>query len=170
MHKPPSFTHEFGSRIKTVCDLIGTSKNAAVAAGVSTDQLDRYVKGSSKVSFMALYGLSQATGVSLDWLATGEGPMRREEAGHAQPQETDGITADMVFGAWKEVEEMFIEEDLDVSLKETRELVHAICVQAVEDARNAKEVEEKVISLMSLKKMINNAKPFLRLNHKLFKR
>lgn len=42
--------------------------------------LYRYIRGESKPSLEAMAKLVQAAGCSLDWLATGHGTMRREEA------------------------------------------------------------------------------------------
>lgn len=54
-------------------------------AGVSPDQLARYVKGQNAAPFEVLARLAGAKGVSLDWLATGRGPMRPEAEPAAQP-------------------------------------------------------------------------------------
>jgi transcriptional regulator with XRE-family HTH domain len=67
-----------GTRIKAVADILGSRAEAAEAAGVSEDMLFRYMREESKPAFAALAGLCAKAGVSLDWMATGKGPMRRE--------------------------------------------------------------------------------------------
>ncbi|MQX36861.1 hypothetical protein [Roseospira navarrensis] len=52
-----------------------------------------YVRGTSRAPFDALAGLAAGVGVSLDWLATGEGPMRRDRgAAEAAQSQSQGQT------------------------------------------------------------------------------
>lgn len=74
-HESPNESDSIGLRIAQIADILGTRTNAASVAGISADQLANYIKGQSKPSFPAMQKLCAATGVSLDWLATGEGPM-----------------------------------------------------------------------------------------------
>lgn len=76
----PSFTAELGSRLSSVIDAIGSQKAAASIAGVSDEQLGRWKSGKARPSFFGMQALAQAAGVSLDWLATGEGPMRPSDS------------------------------------------------------------------------------------------
>ncbi len=75
----PILAPGIGTRIKAAADRIGTRANAAAAAGVSDDMLYRYIREESPPSFAAMAGLACAAGVSLEWIATGEPPMRRGE-------------------------------------------------------------------------------------------
>lgn len=65
---------ELGRRITAVLDTFDSRKNAAIAAGVHVDSLHRYQRG-KQPTFEAMAKLCAAKGVSLDWLATGTGPM-----------------------------------------------------------------------------------------------
>ncbi|MDH4120469.1 MAG: helix-turn-helix domain-containing protein [Deltaproteobacteria bacterium] len=71
----------FGDRISAVSRQIGSRLGAAQAAGVSADSLQRYIRGEVHPSFMAMARLAEAAGVSLEWLATGQGTMERAPAG-----------------------------------------------------------------------------------------
>lgn len=62
-----------GTRIKLAAGRIGSRKSAAYAAGVSEDMLYRYIREKRAPSFGAMAGLTAAAGVSMEWLATGEG-------------------------------------------------------------------------------------------------
>lgn len=53
---------------------------AASVADVSVDMLAKYIAGTSRPRFDAMVKLASAAGVSLDWLATGEGPKMRQAA------------------------------------------------------------------------------------------
>lgn len=61
-----------GKRIAEVADHYPDRKSAAFAAGISTDQLARYMRGENQPSFNALAALARPHGISLDWLAGGE--------------------------------------------------------------------------------------------------
>ena len=63
-------------RMTAVVDRLGSRKYAAEVAGVSPDMLAKYLDGSSRPRFDSMAKLALTGGVSLDWLATGEGPMR----------------------------------------------------------------------------------------------
>lgn len=67
---------ELCDRIRRVADLYADRKAAAAAAGVSPNQLGRYLKGDSEPGFAALAGLAAGQGVSLEWVAGGLGSMR----------------------------------------------------------------------------------------------
>lgn len=75
----PSLGMELGTRITEVCDLLETRKNAAKAAGVSPDQIHRWMRGENLRNFGSVVKLCGEKGVSLDWLSTGEGPMMRDQ-------------------------------------------------------------------------------------------
>jgi transcriptional regulator with XRE-family HTH domain len=66
-------------RISSVIDEAGSRIKAADASGVSADMLAKYVSGASRPRFEAIARLCVETGVSLDWVATGEGPRYRQE-------------------------------------------------------------------------------------------
>lgn len=71
---------ELGRRIQVVCDRLGSRQKAATAAAVSPAQLARYISGKNNPTLDKIVALAKAAGVSIEWLATGEGPMDRVEA------------------------------------------------------------------------------------------
>lgn len=75
----PILAPGIGTRIKTVSEKIGTRAKAALTAGVSDDMLYRYIREESPPSFKAMAGLAAASGYSLDWMATGKGPMMSDQ-------------------------------------------------------------------------------------------
>lgn len=68
------FARELGTRLRRVLELYPSLKSAAAAAGRSDDQIANYLSGRSSPTFEAMARLVRGKGVSLDWLATGEGP------------------------------------------------------------------------------------------------
>ena len=71
---------ELATRLLSVCELFGTRRLAADAAGVHVDSLYKYLRGDAAPTFEVMAKLCRAKGVSLDWLASGDVPMYRSEA------------------------------------------------------------------------------------------
>jgi phage repressor protein C with HTH and peptisase S24 domain len=70
---PATFRMELGVRIHRLLGLFENRQEAADIAGVTPEHLASYIRGSAKPPFELLNRLASAKGVSLDWLATGEG-------------------------------------------------------------------------------------------------
>jgi phage repressor protein C with HTH and peptisase S24 domain len=71
---------DFVERLKNLCNRAGNASALAKKAGISNSGLSRYLNGGDP-SRKVLVSLAQATGVSLQWLATGEGPMEKSQEG-----------------------------------------------------------------------------------------
>lgn len=69
----PIDEEEIGTRIRAVADRYPSRQAAADAAGVSLISLRRYINGEVHPPFATLARLALPQGVSLHWLATGEG-------------------------------------------------------------------------------------------------
>jgi phage repressor protein C with HTH and peptisase S24 domain len=70
---PATFRMELGVRIHWLLGLFENRQEAADIADVTPEHLASYIRGSAKPPFELLNRLASAKGVSLDWLATGEG-------------------------------------------------------------------------------------------------
>ncbi len=68
----PASDKDFRSRLDQICRAVGSREEAAKAAGISVNQLIKYIKGKTNPSFFALANLVSRTPYSLDWLATGQ--------------------------------------------------------------------------------------------------
>ena len=66
-----------------------TSQSLAEQLGVSPQTVSSW-KGRESVPYAQCVEIAERYGVSLDWLLTGEGPMRRDEAGATALQEAPG--------------------------------------------------------------------------------
>ena len=71
---------DFKTRVAAVADLYQSRKAAAHAAGVGVSTLSRWIAGEGMPAFNSLAALAEPKGVSLDWVATGKGVMRRPGA------------------------------------------------------------------------------------------
>jgi len=69
-----------GTRISEISEMMGGRKKAAKMAGVALSTFHRWLAGDSIPALDSIARLAQGAGVSLDWVATGEGP---KELGHS---------------------------------------------------------------------------------------
>jgi phage repressor protein C with HTH and peptisase S24 domain len=76
---PATFRIELGERIRFLLDLFATRSEAAEIAQVTPEHLASYIRGSAKPPFELIARLAAAKGVSLDWLATGDGARMAED-------------------------------------------------------------------------------------------
>jgi phage repressor protein C with HTH and peptisase S24 domain len=68
-----AFRVELGERIRWLLDLFDSRNASAEIAGVTPEHLASYIAGRAKPPFELIGRLARAKGVSLDWIATGEG-------------------------------------------------------------------------------------------------
>ncbi len=78
-HTVPCFEIDLGNRIRAVADMYTSRQDAATAAGCSKQSLDKYMKGEQSPTLKTMHMLTSGVGVSLDWLASGRGQMRKAE-------------------------------------------------------------------------------------------
>ena len=72
------FRAELGQRIASVAAMFPTKTAAAEAAGVTPEQLNRWIGGTVKVPTEALWRLAKGQNVDFIWLASGERPRSAE--------------------------------------------------------------------------------------------
>ena len=101
--------------------------------------------------------ISELCNVSIQWLAKGDDNDKLIHNG------TNEITAKMVFKTWKLIEEMLENENLSANQTEIRNLVQTICEQASNTIISTKETKDMT---KIIEELINNAKPFIRINLK----
>lgn len=80
----PFLIKDIGTRINEVSAIIGGKKEVAKVAGLSESQLHRIVAGDSQPKLEPIVAIARAANISLEWLATGEGPMRPGEVGEGR--------------------------------------------------------------------------------------
>lgn len=88
--KVEGYTEAFGDRISAAIQRIGTLVDAGKAAGVTDEQLARWRDGLSKPNLFGIAKLAEASGVSVAWLATGEGP-ETPSATLLEPEESASV-------------------------------------------------------------------------------
>lgn len=74
---------DFSSRLKIVLAEFKSTYAFAKKAGVSQGGMQKWITGKSEPGRDKLIALSEAAKVRLEWLATGQGPMRDDEKGGA---------------------------------------------------------------------------------------
>lgn len=67
------FRANLGARIGFCVDKIGKKREAASFAGITPEQLNKWIKGTVRVPVEGLRDLSRAASIDFSWLATGQG-------------------------------------------------------------------------------------------------
>lgn len=75
-----AFRSAFGERIRTLLDMYDSRPDAAAVAGVTPEHLASYISGRAKPPFELVTRLANDKGVSLQWLANGQGKQDLAEA------------------------------------------------------------------------------------------
>lgn len=71
---------EIGARIERAAKSVGGKRKLSELSGVPESTLYRLISGANPPKFDTLVAIAKAAGVRLEWLVTGEGPMREGEA------------------------------------------------------------------------------------------
>jgi len=77
----------FAARIERLCEMVGGASALAQKSGLSRRVIDKYVAGGSDPSRQRLVSLADAAGVSVQWLATGQGSPSGAPQPIARPDE-----------------------------------------------------------------------------------
>ncbi len=72
---PSDGTLRFPQRIAFAAKIAGNATELAKRAGISRRAIGTYLSGSSDPTLQRLLAIANATGISLEWLATGAGPI-----------------------------------------------------------------------------------------------
>jgi phage repressor protein C with HTH and peptisase S24 domain len=75
---------DLASRIRKCADLVGSGDALAQKAAIPRRTLETYLAGKAEPKAGRIAAIAKAAGVNLEWLATGEGPMRREDVEQAK--------------------------------------------------------------------------------------
>lgn len=89
----PSYLKELGTRIEEAANALGVRKIAALAMGVSTDSLARYIRGGNEAPIGAITRLAKASGFSIEWLASGEGQKMKSISDYAKQENAEPLVS-----------------------------------------------------------------------------
>jgi transcriptional regulator with XRE-family HTH domain len=104
----------FCERMNVLEALVESWADLARKSGLSRRVLDKYRTGKSDPSRARLVALAKAADVRVDWLATGEGPMRPGEVA-PKPAPAGGIDRDLLALVHKGVAEVYRAENARIS-------------------------------------------------------
>ena len=76
-----SETVDLPSRIRICAGLAGNGEILAKEAAINRRTLETYISGQAEPKISKIVAIAKAVGVSIDWLATGEGEMRPDGSG-----------------------------------------------------------------------------------------
>lgn len=142
----PIPTSGIGQRIGEVAALLGTRTSAYQVMGVSSAALQRYIKEENVPPFDAVARLCVAAGVSLDWLATGEGPMKGSEAA---PQLGSQV-ARLDFGTLRAAVEVLdrVLEDVDATTDAAGRAELVVAIYELLEQGSALDAAQRVVASM----------------------
>jgi transcriptional regulator with XRE-family HTH domain len=145
-----------GSRIGEVASTLGTRKHAADIAGISADTLQRYIREEVTPSFEPLARMAHGAGVSLDWLATGEGRMLLQDSGQFSGGVEEGggykgVSPAIIRDVVQAVEEFDGARYGKLPPERKAELIAGICRQIADDeAAAGHELERRTVARYAL--------------------
>lgn len=67
-------------RLRSCAEAVGSGDELSRLTGIPRRSLENYLSGKTVPKLKPLLAIAKTAGVSLDWLATGEGPKQRREA------------------------------------------------------------------------------------------
>lgn len=134
----PIHVKGIGTRISAVCKTLGSRKDAAEAAGVSTDTLQRYIREDVQPSIGPIVALAYTANVSLDWLSTGKGSMHPEAQSPVRDLEKD---LDVLEELIKEVEGWIQDAEVTIDPSKKAVLYRLLYEEALEGRRMPKKAD-----------------------------
>ncbi|NMC73976.1 MAG: helix-turn-helix transcriptional regulator [Geobacteraceae bacterium] len=110
--------NSFANRIERLIKLVGSKEKLGQLSKISAVMIGKYESGQSEPSRDKLISLANAAGVNVLWLATGEGPMKRKEAGEVDDKGSPPpLDDDLLATALKMVETMSKDLSIDQDKK-----------------------------------------------------
>jgi transcriptional regulator with XRE-family HTH domain len=137
------------SRISAVLARYPTRRAAAEASGKSTDMLSGYESGRNEPTFGALARLAAGVGVSLDWLASGEGAMMAAERGGGRAAPDGTFDAGLVHDVVIELELFLINTGRRLTPEKKARVVALLCEQFSQSGRVNQKVVQDIAALAS---------------------
>lgn len=115
---------DLSDRIRQCSTLVGSGDELARRTGMSRRTLEHYHTGTSEPSVSKIKSISDASGVSLEWLVAGNGPMMRDNLFAAQGK--DGEPTSSLAHASMAVYATLLDAGKFIPLKRFEELTMAM--------------------------------------------
>ncbi len=91
----PETLGELAGRVRDCAKMVGSGDALAQNAAIPRRTLETYLAGNAEPKLRRAARIARAAGVRLEWLATGEGPMQREQGAPVAPLD-QGVMRDVV--------------------------------------------------------------------------
>lgn len=131
-----------GSRIRIAVDALGiTLREASEQCSVSYSSLQNWVGGHREPRIESIVSIGSQLGISIDWLLTGEGPMRRS-GGESEVSEAAA--------AYNTREQALLGLFRELGEDDQREIQHA-----AEEKKRLKSLEQRLAELEAVVTGIN---------------
>ena len=120
----PELDRSFQFRIEEAVDRAGGAAELARKSGLSLRAINKYRCGASDPSRERLVAMARAAGVSVNWLAAGEGPMRAEEvAATPAAKPAESLDLDLLWHTVFDLQETLIDRRLSATPKQMADMV-----------------------------------------------
>lgn len=147
---------EIGVRIRTCAEIVGSGDAISQKTGIPRSTLETYLTGKAEPKASRLVAIADAAGVSVEWLATGRGAMRPDNAAPAKGA-ASGIDRDLLAAAYKGIAELYRSENARISADPLADEVARIYDDLVETYDSTEE------RLTGLKVMLHQLRRDLRI-------
>ena len=132
-----------GARISVCAKTVGGKKRLSEKTGVSEAQLYRYIGGTSKPTVEPLVKIAQASGVGIEWLATGKARKLPWEG----PGGVLEINLVLLVNVIEAVEESIAKKGVDVRARQKAEFI-ALLYDLARKKGEGKELEREAVFRM----------------------
>ncbi len=147
MHDSPS-SSSFAARMLETAKLAGNASRLAAACGISRRAVGDYLSGKAEPTRPRLVAMAKAGGVSVEWLATGEGPMRSQ---FAPSLSTSPINMEILKDAVIAVDEYISEQNLVIHPRIKASLIsYFVTLGGTKDSDVILVAEQNISALLAL--------------------
>ncbi|MDR3517522.1 MAG: helix-turn-helix domain-containing protein [Azospirillaceae bacterium] len=154
----------FAERLEFVVKRLGNATRLAAETGISRRSIGDYLAGLAEPSRPRLVAIAQAAGVSVGWLATGDGPVEEASQKH-NASERPGTTTDteLLGRVWEGVSTVHAELDQHIPPIQQASIVGHLYdhIVIIEDARERKGALRFALDILrdDLRRRANAAEP-----------
>ena len=127
---------DLADRMKRLKEIAGSAQRLSEMSGLGYTTIQQYLSGTADPSRTSLIALSRATGVRVEWIATGEGPVYVNETNSQDYVRPEAISTD-VQAVIDAVIEVMLSDDQDTKLALSQ---NAFTFQRT--VRNGREIAE----------------------------
>lgn len=134
-------------RIKKCAHMAGSGDSLAQKSAIPRRTLETYLSGDAEPKTTRMVAIARAANVSVEWLATGEGPMRKADASPAvaPPPVNMHVLTEVISG----IEQYLDDEDLEMKPDKKAELVVVLYEHFIDKGHAEKGAMDRLLKLVA---------------------